>query len=62
MFSFFIQLLPFSNMMNNLLFIQNHSNLSYDVEENQFINRTYINNSCWWRSRCSNYSNLPTYL
>ena len=43
MFSFFIQLLPFSNMINNILFIQNHSNLSYDVEENQFINRTYIN-------------------
>ena len=44
MLSFLLSLFSFSNI-NNTLFIQNHNakNLSYQVEENQFINQNYIN-------------------
>ena len=44
MLSFLLSLFSFSNI-HNTLFIQNHNskNLSYQVEENQFINQNYIN-------------------
>ena len=49
MISFILNLLRFSNILNstenNRLFIQEHNNknLSYSVEENQFIDRIYCN-------------------
>ena len=49
MISFILNLLRFSNILNatedNRLFIQehNHKNLSFTVEENQFIDRVYHN-------------------